>query len=66
MSKKETEITVKDTQDGTMLQVGKRVIGSVHEVDGDFEARSGEKVLASFKNYADAEEEVIRYYNLSF
>lgn len=49
-----------------MLQVGKRVIGSVHEVDGDFEARSGEKVLASFKNYADAEEEVIRYYNLSF
>lgn len=65
MSKKDTEITVKDTADGVELQVGKRIIGSVHEVGGAFEARSGEKLLASFKNYADAEEEVVRHYNLS-
>jgi hypothetical protein len=65
MRKKDTEITVKDTKDGTELQVGKRIIGSVHEVNGAFEAQAGSKVLASFKNYADAEEEVIRHYNLS-
>ncbi|GAB2024678.1 hypothetical protein OfM1_07490 [Lactovum odontotermitis] len=65
MSKKDTEITVKDIADGVELHVGKRIIGSVHEVGGAFEARSGGKLLASFKNYADAEEEVIRHYNLS-
>ncbi|MDR0299435.1 MAG: DUF2969 domain-containing protein [Streptococcaceae bacterium] len=65
MSKKDIEIAVEDTQNGTELFVGKKSIGSVVETESGFEAYSAQKLLASFKTYADAEEEVIRNYNLT-
>lgn len=65
MNKKDIEITIRDTKEGVDLFIGKKLIGSVVETDSNFEAHSSQKFLANFKNYADAEEEVIRNYNLS-
>lgn len=66
MSRKETEIEVRDTTEGVELLIGKKIIGTIREVNGNFDAfSSNEKRLGMFKKYNDAEEEVIRTYNLS-
>jgi len=64
MSKKDTEILIRDTEAGVELLIGKRVIGQIQENEGNFEAFAGDKLLAIFKTYPAAEEEVIRHYNL--
>lgn len=66
MSKKGTEIEIRDIAEGVEFLIGKKTIGKIFEVDGSFEACSGnEKKLGKFKNYIAAEEEIIRTYNLS-
>ena len=66
MSKKDTEIMVRDASDGVELLVGNKIIGIIRETDGDFDAFStNEKKLGSFRSYSEAEEEIVRTYNLS-
>ncbi|MFV0556781.1 MAG: DUF2969 family protein [Lactovum sp.] len=65
MSKKETEIIVKEIDNGVELFVGKKKIGSVKEEGSNFKAFSDKELLSTVKSYSDAEEFVIRHYNLS-
>jgi hypothetical protein len=65
MKKKDIEIDVKDTDTGTALYVGNKMIGYVVELGSNFEAYVDDKKLASYKNYGDAEEEIIKNYNLN-
>lgn len=60
------EIKVTDTAQGVNFEVGKRSIGQIKEEEGFFWAYDGRDAqLGRFKNYADAEEEIIRHYNLA-
>lgn len=75
MSKKEKKIemqlcdqqvTVNNTKiDGYQLQIGKRVVGEIAELDGKFAVLKDSTVDAFFKTLEQAVENIIENYNLS-